>query len=101
MFEAIKTKWKSFKKSTRAAFDQLGDSAMQVVVFGITLALGALVLSTVAANSNVSANTNATLAVNRALSGLSDLSSWTGILVIVIVFAVILAMIYGFYRSRN
>ena len=109
-------KFKHFLSSCKGNFQQLGDTAMQVVIFGIVIALGALVLSTVRAMPQVllrvnstggivvgtaAGNANATLAIDRSLSGLSDLSSWTGILVIVIVFAVILAMIYGFYRSRN
>ena len=107
-------KLKNFFLNKTGSFEQLGGAAMSVVVFTITLALGALVLGTVRSNPNIllvrnstgaivegtaQGNANATLAVEQGLSGLSDLSSWTGILVIVIVFAVILGLIYGFYRK--
>ena len=85
----------------KGVFEDLGGYALQVVTFVIILALGALVLSTVRSNSNVSANANATLAIDRGLSGLADFSSWLSILVIVIIFAVILSMVYGFYRRSN
>lgn len=86
---------------TRGVFEDLGGYALQVVTFVIILALGALVLSTVRTNANVSANSNATLAIDRGLAGLADFSSWLSILVIVIIFAVILAMVYGFYRRSQ
>lgn len=107
---------KSVFKDKKGVFDQLGAKALAVVTFVIILALGALVLSTIRASPSVlmvvnasgsviegtaSGNTNATLFLTRGLSAVADFSSWLSILVIVTIFAVILAMVYSFYKRRE
>lgn len=107
---------KSFSMNRRGVFDQLGAKAMGAVTFVIILALGSLVLSTVRQNSNIlavynatgsivegstSGNANATLFLSRGLASMADFSSWISILVIVTIFAVILMMVYGFYKRAQ
>ena len=83
----------------RAVVDQLMPVVIALVSIGIMLAVGFLILSTVAANTKVVADSNATLALGTVQLAMKDIPGWLPIIVITIIGALLIGLV-SFFRAR-
>ena len=77
----------------------LGDMALQIVILGIIVSIGATVLIGVRDTSD--ANTIAYNVSNDAASGLGEYGNWFSIIIIVSIAAVILALIFSAFGGKG
>ena len=71
----------------------LGNMATLLAVIAITIAIGALILTNVAASDTFTATTDANASVVSALSAVGTFGDWLVIIAIVIVAVVVLSLI--------
>jgi len=72
---------------------------VSLVAIGITLVVGFLILSEIAANSTVAADTNASAAVDEVQTAMDDIPGWLPIIVITVIGALLLGLV-AYFRSR-
>jgi len=70
--------------------------AMGLVVAGALVAVGALVLAELKADTTVSADGNASAAISNAQDGISNITSRFGIIATIAVMGVLLALVFRF-----
>ena len=80
----------------KAAIQELMPLVISLVAIGITLAIGLLILSEVAANKTVAADYNASNAVAETVSAIADIPGWLPIIVITVIGALLLGLVYLF-----
>jgi hypothetical protein len=77
----------------------LGDMALQIVILGIIVSIGATVLINVRDTNEV--DTTAYNVTDDAVTGLSEYGNWFSIIIIVSIAAVILALIFSAFGGRG
>lgn len=83
-------------EARQGIMDQLGGLAMGFVTAGATIAVGALVLSEIKSDPDVTADANATQAVNDSLESISTLTGKFSLIALVTVLSIVLALVVGF-----
>jgi len=83
----------------KAVIQQLLPVVIALVSIGITLVVGFLILSEVAANSTVTADANASEAVDQVQQAMDDIPGWLPIIVITVIGALLLGLV-AFFRAR-
>ena len=88
-----------FKKQKKGAIQELLPVVIALVSIGITLVIGFLILSEVAANATVTADANASKAVDEVQMAMDDIPGWLPIIVITIIGALLLGLV-AYFRAR-
>lgn len=83
----------------KAQISQLLPLVISLVAIGITLVVGFLIMSEVAANSTVVADGYATNSTVEVQGAMSDIPTWLPIIVITVIGALLLGLI-AFFRAR-
>ena len=83
----------------KAAIAELMPLVISLVAIGITLVVGFLIMSEVAANSKVTADQNASAAVDDVQSAMDDIPGWLPIIVITVIGALLIGLI-SYFRGR-
>lgn len=83
----------------KGAIDQLMPLVIALVSIGITLVVGFLIMSEVAANTTVAADTNASEAVDTVQESMDDIPGWLPIIVITVIGALLLGLV-RFFGAR-
>lgn len=84
----------------KAVIDQLMPVVIGLVAIGITLAIGFLILSEVAANPKVVADDNASAGIALTQSALGDIPGWLPIIIITIIGALLIGLVAMFSGRR-
>ena len=87
-------------KIKKGAIDQLMPLVIALVTIGITLVVGFLILSEVAANTTVAADTNASAAIDDVQEAMDDIPGWLPIIVITVIGALLLGLVSYFRGTR-
>lgn len=88
---------RSFFKNKRGNFDMLSNTAKSLVVFGIMIGVGLLILGKFQASTDV--NSTAYTEIGKVATLFSDLTTWGGIVLIVIMAYVIMRYL-GVFDSK-
>jgi len=83
----------------KAAIAELMPLVIALVSIGITLVVGFLVMSEVAANSKVTADQNASAAVDDVQDAMDDIPGWLPIIVITVIGALLIGLV-AYFRGR-
>lgn len=86
----------SMLKSKKGILENLNALAIGIVTFGITIVIVLLIMSNLAANTQVTADANATAAVQASQEAASDITDWLALIVIVTIGALILFLVRRF-----
>lgn len=86
-------------KNRKGQISQLLPLVVALVAIGITLVVAFLIMSNVAANSQVTADANATAAIQEVQNATSDIPGWLPIIVITVIGALLLGLVQ-YFRSR-
>ena len=78
--------------------DQLGALGIGIVSLAVTLIVVFLILSNVAANTQVAADGNATAAVGTLTDAAADIPGWVPLIVIAVIGALLLGLVAMFRR---
>lgn len=84
---------RSLLNAKKGQIGALQGIVITLVVIGVVLGIGLYVLNEF--YDNLTAGTEAALAVNDTISAIGDISTWLGIIVIVVIAAIILAILFG------
>ena len=88
-----------FSSSKKGQIDQLLPVIISLVGIAITLVVGFLILSQIAANTTVTADANASAAIDEVQGAMDDIPGWLPIIVITIIGAILIGLV-AFFRSR-
>ncbi len=83
----------------KGAIAELMPVVIALVSIGIMLVVGFLILSEVAANSEVAADANASKAIDTVQNAMQDIPGWLPIIVITIIGALLISLV-SFFRAR-
>ena len=87
-------------KHRKGVIDQLIPLVIGLVVIGIMLVVALLIMSQVAANSQVTADTNATAAIKTVQNAAGTIPAWLPIIVITIIGALLIGLV-SIFRGRK
>ena len=87
------------KFNKKGAIAELMPVIIALVSIGITLVVGFLIMSQIAANTNVVADQNASAAIDEVQNAMDDIPGWLPIIVITIIGALLLGLV-SFFRGR-
>ena len=86
-------------KNKKAVITQFLPLVTAIVAFGITIAIGFLILAELADNATISSDTNASKAVDTVQSAMSDIPGWLPIVIVAIIGALLLSLVSLFRTS--
>ena len=83
------------------ALNELSGVALVFVLLGVTLAIGAYILSSVNTAGGFTAGSASATAIGNATNGVSQLATWLPIIAIVIAAGVVIAVLVNAFSNRG